>query len=256
MPAAAALGAAAIGTVGSIVAGNKAAKAQTQAAQTASDTQLQLYDKQRQDFEKFYGLGRQDVLQGTGRAVDQLQPYAGYGPAATTRLAEFAGLQGNGAATAALANDPGYQFRLSQGLQGLDRSAASRGMLLSGAQTKAVQGFGQGLASDEMNNAWNRVAGLQGIGQQASGGISNLYSGAGTTLSNLATGQASQNAQAAQTAGNAVSNAQMAAGNARSSAYQNMGSSINTGINNALFGYGMSQGWFRPQSGYQTTAAG
>jgi hypothetical protein len=250
MPAAAMIGAAAIGGVASIAAGNKAAKAQTQAAQTASDTQLELYDRQRQDFEKFYGLGRQDIMGGTGRAAAQLEPYAGYGPAATSRLAEFAGLSGNGAAVQALANDPGYQFRLTQGLGALDRSAAARGMLRSGAQQKALMGYGQGLASEELNNAWNRVAGMQGIGQQAAGGLSNLYAGAGTNLANLATGQAGQLANASQNAGNAISQNQMAAGNARSSAYQNVGSSINQGINNGLFAYGMQQGWFRPQSTY------
>jgi hypothetical protein len=35
--------------------------------------------------------------------------------------------------------DPGYQFRLSEGMKALDRTAASRGGLLSGATLKGAQ---------------------------------------------------------------------------------------------------------------------
>ena len=60
---------------------------------------------------------------------------------------------------------PGFQFRLGEGIKALDRSAAARGRLLSGAQIKAVQRFGEGLASQEFENFANRLADLAGIGQ-------------------------------------------------------------------------------------------
>lgn len=47
---------------------------------------------------------------------------------------------------------PGYTFRLDQGSKALDRSAAARGMLLSGAQTKALTDYNQGQASQEYQN--------------------------------------------------------------------------------------------------------
>jgi hypothetical protein len=52
--------------------------------------------------------------------------------------------------------DPGYNFRLSEGMKGLERSAAARGGLLSGATLKGAQRYGQDLASQEYQNAFNR----------------------------------------------------------------------------------------------------
>jgi hypothetical protein len=52
--------------------------------------------------------------------------------------------------------DPGYSFRMSEGMKGLERSAAARGGLLSGSTLKGIQRFGQDLASQEYTNAFNR----------------------------------------------------------------------------------------------------
>jgi hypothetical protein len=72
--------------------------------------------------------------------------------------------------------DPGYAFRMSEGMKGLERSAAARGGLLSGATLKGIQRFGQDLGSQEYTNAFNRyqternarlnpLQSLAGIGQ-------------------------------------------------------------------------------------------
>lgn len=53
--------------------------------------------------------------------------------------------------------DPGYQFRLSEGLKALDRQAAARGGLISGSALKGAQRFGQDYASQEYQNAYNRA---------------------------------------------------------------------------------------------------
>ena len=74
--------------------------------------------------------------------------------------------------------DPGYEFRLSEGVNALDRSAAARGRLQSGAQSKAVTRYGQDVASQEYGAAYQRnlqaqqqkynvLAGMAGIGQVA-----------------------------------------------------------------------------------------
>lgn len=60
---------------------------------------------------------------------------------------------------------PGFQFRLQEGQKALDRSAASRGQLLSGQQIKASQDFGQNLASAEFNSFVDRLASFAGLGQ-------------------------------------------------------------------------------------------
>lgn len=78
-----------------------------------------------------------------------------------------------------IANDPGYQFRMQQGQQALERSASARGMLNSGGALKSLARYSQGVASDEYQNAWNRnnadntgrfnrLASLAGVGQTAS----------------------------------------------------------------------------------------
>lgn len=52
--------------------------------------------------------------------------------------------------------DPGYAFRMSEGLKALDRTAAARGGLISGGAMKAASRYGQDMASQEYQNAFNR----------------------------------------------------------------------------------------------------
>lgn len=58
--------------------------------------------------------------------------------------------------------DPGYQFRLDQGMKGLNNSAAARGGLLSGAALKAADQYNQDYASGEYGNAFNRYQTTRG----------------------------------------------------------------------------------------------
>jgi hypothetical protein len=239
---AAILGSAAIGAGTSILGSRKAAKAQTQAANKASGTELQM-QRDAQAFNKqMYGKGREDVVSNFRTAATQLDAYDNPGRGATLRMAELAGLGGNpNSALNALRSDPAYQFRMQQGVSALDRSAAARGMLQSGAQQKALARFGQGLASEEYGNIFNRVGAVQGNAQQAAGALSNLYMNRGTTLGNLATGQASQNQNLAMNTSNALGNYAMAGGQARASGYEGMASGINSGLQNGLTAYMMQQ---------------
>ena len=65
---------------------------------------------------------------------------------------------------------------MSEGMKGVERSAAARGGLLSGANLKNIQRFGQDLGSQEYMNAFNRyqtnranqlnpLQSLMGVGQ-------------------------------------------------------------------------------------------
>ena len=78
--------------------------------------------------------------------------------------------------------DPGYAFRLQEGLKGLDRQAAARGGLISGAALKAASDFAGKQASAEYQNAYNRynqhrgmrydmLTGQQGVGRQAANAL-------------------------------------------------------------------------------------
>jgi len=53
--------------------------------------------------------------------------------------------------------DPGYQFRLKQGQNAIEGSAAARGGLFSGAAGRQLQDYTQGLASQEYGTAYNRA---------------------------------------------------------------------------------------------------
>jgi hypothetical protein len=61
--------------------------------------------------------------------------------------------------------DPGYQFRLNEGMRGLENSAAARGGLLSGGFARDALSYGQDMASQEYMNVYNRLANIAGIGQ-------------------------------------------------------------------------------------------
>lgn len=107
---------------------------------------------------------------------------------------------------------PDYQFRLSEGLKASDRSAAANGMLLSGAQQKALSRYGQGLASQEYGNYWNRLAAMSGIGQTGTNATQNAGS------------------QFSSQAGNALQDA----GDARASGYLYMANAKNALANRGL----------------------
>lgn len=53
--------------------------------------------------------------------------------------------------------DPGYQFRLDEGLKAIRRGAAASGGRGSGATMKALQRYGQNYASGEYQNAYQRA---------------------------------------------------------------------------------------------------
>lgn len=57
-------------------------------------------------------------------------------------------------------NDPSYQFRLQQGNQAINRSAAAKGMLGSGNVLAELAKYGQGMASEEYGNQFNRLSDL------------------------------------------------------------------------------------------------
>lgn len=120
-----------------------------------------------------------------GYQKDLFNPYLDIGKTALSSLAS-----GN-----FMAQDPGYQFRLSEGMKAINNAAAARGLGNSGATLKALAGYGQNVAAQEYGNAFNRQMGLAGMGQQAAGALGNASMNYGQNLSNLYTGMG--NARAA-----------------------------------------------------------
>lgn len=127
--------------------------------------------------------------------------------------------------------DPGYQFRLQEGTNALNASASARGRLLSGEQLKALQRYGQGMASQEYGNAFNRNMATQ---QQNYNQLAGL-SGTGQTAASQMAGYSGQMAGNIGNAFSQMGQAQYNAGAARATGYQNMAGSLNQGIGNMLF---------------------
>jgi hypothetical protein len=134
--------------------------------------------------------------------------------------------------------DPGYAFRQAEGMKALERSAAARGNLLSGSTLKGVQRFGQDLASQEYQNAFNRYQ------VERSAKLNPLQSlmGAGQSATNVMTsaaGQAGQNqASNLYNAGQARASGYIGSANALSNALGQIGSiATNAPMNNAIMQY-------------------
>lgn len=113
-------------------ASRSAAGAQAAAADRSAEGQERMFERQVQLSEPWRKAGEQ--------ALNKLIPLTDYTPFG---MAQFQA-------------DPGYGFRMSEGMKALERSAAARGGLLSGATLKGVQRFGQDLGSQEYQNAFNR----------------------------------------------------------------------------------------------------
>lgn len=136
--------------------------------------------------------------------VARQQPFLAGGTEDYNRLRSLMS-GGPGAAQNFLQMDPGYGFRLSEGLKAMERGAAARGGLMSGAALKAGQRYGQDLGSQEFGAAYNRLAGLANIGPQAAGVMSNLGQNYASNVGNIMMGQGQTAANAALARGSAYS---------------------------------------------------
>lgn len=217
--AAAIVGGAAITAVAGSSAAKSAAGTQAAAADRAAQLQKEQFDKQVELQEPF--------RQGGIRSLNELQRQLGLAGDASS--AGYGGLMRNFGMQDFQA-DPGYAFRLSEGNKALDRQAAARGGLISGAALKAAQGYGQDLASQEYQNAFNRY-------QANRGSVYGMLSGQGGV------GQTATNAMGAAGSNYATNagNAYMSAGNARASGYMGQANALG-GFGNALANYGMYSG--------------
>ena len=202
------IGSAVIGAAGSAAAGifggNKAADSQKKASKRAAKMQREALAQQ-------LALTKPYVEAGTNALAEyqKMAPYENFG------MKQFEA-------------DPGYNFRMAEGMKALERSAAARGLLQSGPTLKGIQQYGQNLASSEYENAFSRYLSerearmdpyryLTGVGQAAAAGQAANVGSSGAALAEIAAQRGNVNAaQAAGTAG--------AIGNALGSVAQGVGS--------------------------------
>lgn len=193
-------------------AAGQAAGAQANAANQSAALQKEMFDKQ----------------------VELQAPFRAGGLAGQNRIMELLGLGGNANAAdfgkyardfgmADFQQDPGYTFRLQQGQQAIERSAAARGGLGGGRMAKDLTNYAQGAASQEFGNAFNRFQ------TNRSNQLNPLQSLAG--LGQTATGQMQT---AAQNYGTNAGNAVMAAGRSNASGYMGQANAISGGLEGGL----------------------
>lgn len=212
----------AAGTIGAAVVGgvissnaqkgaaNKAANAQQRATQAAIDQQNLNYD----------------------RTATTLNPYINTGTNALNQLSAL-----NSGDYSSFHASPDYQFSLSQGLQGLDRSAAARGSLYSGGHSADVLNFAQGLADQNYNNYYGKLSQLAGMGQNAASNLGSIGAGQSGAIGSYLMGNASNQAGFAYDNANATSNLVGQLGSAAGQLlgrYGTQNTSSYSGGNNAL----------------------
>ena len=208
-----------LGNVAGAVIGGKASKKaagiQAASADRATELQREMYEKNIELNAPFREAG----LTAQNKLLDYLGLSAGAGGkyAKDFSMADFQ-------------QDPGYAFRVNEGLKALDRTAAARGGMLSGAALRGATRYGQEMGSQEYTNAFNRyqtnranqlnpLQSLMGAGQTAAGQVAN----AGQNYAN----QAGQN--------------YMNAGNARASGYVGSANAWSNAIGNAYNQYNQNQ---------------
>ena len=190
--------------VGSSLIGSSASKSAAKTQAAAADQAAQL---QQQQFERQVEL-QEPWRQAGITALNKLTPLA-------TEYTPFGMDQ--------FQQDPGYAFRMSEGMKALERSAAARGGLLSGSTLKGAQRYGQDLASQEYMNAFNRYQ------AERNARLNPLQSlaGVGQTATN-------QLGQAGQTMASNVGQALGAAAQARASGYIGGANALSKGLGTYL----------------------
>ena len=216
MIAAAVVGSSLIGSSAS----KKAASTQADAANRAADLQMQQFERQVELQEPWRQAGI--------TALNKLTPLA-------TEYTPFGMDQ--------FQQDPGYAFRMKEGMKALERSAAARGGLLSGGMLRGAQEYGQGLASQEYMNAFNRYQ------AERNARLNPLQSlaGVGQTATN-------QLGQAGQTMAGNVGQAMGAAAQARASGYIGGANALSQGLGTYL-NYQQGQNFLNAIRPQQATAA-
>ncbi len=81
-----------------------------------------------------------------------------------------------------ISDSPAYQFRFGEGNRAVEQGAAARGSLLTGGTLKDLQDRGQGLASTEFGNQWNRDFQLAGLNSGIAEGNAGRQLGGLTSL--------------------------------------------------------------------------
>lgn len=165
-----------------------AAQAQADAVTEAARIKAAAADKSLQWQKDQYAQSQQGIKEAVSTAREDLNPWRQAGEDALGNLVEMINA-GPGDYT----KSPGYEARLAEGQKAIERSAAARGNVLSGASVKAATRFGQEYATQDYDNflkryydslaPYQQLSGVGANAAQAQGGYSvsgaNALAGAG-----------------------------------------------------------------------------
>jgi len=242
------LAVAGVKTAGSAISGSKASKAAKKAAETEAAAQERALALQKEMFD------RQVALQ---------EPFRQAGLVSQNELMRQMGLGGDPASQgygnmlrdfsmADYEADPGYAFRLQEGLKGLDRQAAARGGLISGAALKAASDFAGKQASAEYQNAYNRYNQNRGLRYDMLTGQQGVGANAVNALGGAARNYATQGGANITGAGQARASGYVNAANAQNAMIGGL-----TDIGSQLAGgYGSTWGKYASPAASQEIASG
>lgn len=216
--AAAVVGGALIGSA----ATNSASKRQARSADNATQAQIDMYDQTRTDNlpaldARNASLARMQSLLGIGGRSDGSSEY---------------GTLGGSIEPTDVANDPGYQFGLSEGLKAQSNLAGARGMRNSGAALKQAARYGTNYATTKYDTAFNRVIANRNAQLNPLQSLAGLGQTGATTI-----------AGAGQNAANNVSSNIIGAGNAGAANSLAQGN-IWGNAANQLVSQGNQNGWW------------
>lgn len=172
-------------------AARTAASAEERAAQMATDETRRQFDLTRSDMAPWLETGRGALnelsrLMGLGGPGGGASPAGGSGntyevlPDGSVRT--IAGPGGGGPDYSGFLASPDYRFALDQGLQATERSASATGNLRSGNTLAALTQYGQGMATQRLNDYRNTLIQLAGGGQNAGNTLGTLGANAATNI--------------------------------------------------------------------------
>jgi len=150
-----------------------------------------------------------------------------------------------------LKNEPGYQFGLNQGTQGIERGQAARGNFLSGAAMKELTRFNEDYAGTKFDAGFNRASATYGtnLARRQNEWNTNLgaYNQNRNTIYNFLTGVSNTGQASAARVGannqqvaNSMGNNLMSAGNAQAAGTVAGANALSSGINQAANAYNSS----------------
>lgn len=154
---------------------------QANAAKEASDQQAQAAANALGFQRKVYGdvsAQLKPFVEGGTRAFNQLLSPYGIGPKGVI------GAPSGEPGFNYFYNSPDYQFAFDQGNRAQQMNHAAQGNYLSGSQLRGGQEFGQGLATQQYGNYFNRLMGLATMGQNSAANQATFGQNMANTMGN------------------------------------------------------------------------